>query len=294
MRKSYIEKAIPYLPLKIRSAFETMSIADKENITEIRLRVNRAVGVVQYGMEKYLGTNGGITTYPNIAVKVTLQDIEAVLKSVTEYSIHSFGKELQQGYITLEGGNRVGIAGTYQNETLKYVNAFNFRIAGEVRGASDDIFSQIKNFPKSILIAGKPSTGKTTILRDLCKKAGDIHRVSLIDERHEIAACYNGIPQNDIGMHTDVFEVGKAKGINLALRVMSPEIIVCDEIGLEDDITEIARSVNSGVKLIASIHAGSRDDVLANTEIKPIFNVFDYLVILREAGKIEEVIRLKQ
>ncbi|GHU51902.1 stage III sporulation protein AA [Clostridia bacterium] len=292
-RVSQIEKIIPYLPTKIRFTFENMSVIDKENITEIRLRVNRPISVIQNSIEKYLGSNGGITTYPNIAIKTTLADIEAVFKSVTEYSIHSYAKELQQGYITLDGGNRVGLAGSFQGETLKYINAFNFRVAGEVSGASDEILSHIKNFPKSILLAGKPATGKTTILRDLCKNIGNSYRVSLIDERREIAACYNGVPQNNIGLHTDVFEVDKAKGIGLALRVMSPEVIICDEIGLEDDVREISRSVNSGVKLIASVHASSRDEVLSNINIKPIITIFDYLVILRDIGKIEEIIKLR-
>jgi stage III sporulation protein AA len=293
MRKSHIEKVIPYLPAKIRTSFESMSITDKSTITEIRLRVNRPVGIVQFNSEKFLGSNGGITTYPNIAVKTDIADIETVFKLITDYSLHSYKKELQESFITLDGGNRVGLAGTYQGDILKYINGFNFRIAGEVSGCSEEILQRIKNFPKSILIAGKPATGKTTILRDLCRNVGNSYRVSLIDERHEIAACYSGVPQNDIGTHTDVFEVQKAKGIGLALRVMSPEIIICDEIGFEDDVREISRSVNSGVKLIASIHAGGRDDVYLNEHLKPILYTFDYLVILRETGKIEEIIKLK-
>lgn len=162
----------------------------------------------------------------------------------------------------------------------------NFRIAGEIIGCAEEIYGYIQTPPKSVLLAGKPSCGKTTILRDLCRIIGKTHKVSLIDERQEIAACYKGTPQNNIGKMTDVFDgYDKADGINKAIRVMSPEIIVCDEIGFEDDINAIKRATAGGVKFIASIHADSESNI-------PNADSFDYIVFLKNIGEIKKIIKL--
>jgi stage III sporulation protein AA len=286
----------PYFPTKIRNSLEQISTLDKENITEIRLRVNKPIEILtnfavsgnnnqNSPRPTYLTSTGSLTSFPNIAISVTANDLEQCFNAVCNYSVHSFSKEISQGYITLDGGNRVGIAGSMtaidNQATLKYINAMNFRVAHEVIGCGEDLFNSIEDFPKSVLIIGKPMSGKTTILRDLSRIIGENYRVSLIDERHELAAVVKGVPQNNVGLKTDVFDgYPKHIGISTALRVMSPEVIITDEIGSEDDIKAIENSLNAGVKFIASAHATTQEELLARPFLSKILPAFDYIFSL--------------
>jgi stage III sporulation protein AA len=292
-------KYIPqYLPARISQAIEGMSTSERDLITEIRFRVNRPVEIVSGGKNppKFLCQNGSLTTFPNISLIITSQEIEQCFNAICNYSVHSFEKEIAQGFITLSGGNRVGLSGSMSVNsgiaTLKYINSLNFRIAKQVPGCATELFNSLRTFPSSVLIIGKPASGKTTILRDLCRIAGKTHRVSLIDERHEIASLAGGIPQNDVGDRTDVFDgYPKHNGIETALRVMSPEIIICDEIGTQDDIKAIENCLYSGVSFIASAHASTRDEVYSRPYLKNIMSSFNYLVVL-DNFKVSELLAI--
>lgn len=298
---SSFDKIIDYFSPVIKQALIKMDEKEKQKTHEIRLRVGRPVCIVSFGQEKFLTENGSITNYPQLALKANHSDIEQSFKAICEYSIHSFSRELSQGFITINGGNRVGIAGTavvkeQRIETVKYINGLNFRISGQVIGCAESIFNNLfAKAPIGLLIVGSPSSGKTTFIKDLCRLMSERWRVSIIDERGEIAASYRGEPQNDIGCKSDVFDgYPKSEGIETAIRVMNPELIVCDEIGSKSDVKALMGTINSGVKIIATAHAGTIDELYKRKHIKKLLDLgaFDYIVILgngTELGKIKEI-----
>ena len=227
-------------------------------IDEIRLRVNRPISLSVGGKDLLLDTTA------------TASDIEHTFKTAFSYSMHSYSKELSHGYITTRGGNRVGICGTAVTtsgqgsvDTLKYVSSVNIRIAREIKGCADVIMKTcFSDGPPGMLVIGAPSSGKTTILRDLARQIGSRCKISLIDEQGEISATHRNVAQNDIGALTDVFfGYPKRVGIETAVRVMSPRALIVDEIGSADEAHALEYALHSGVKLITAVHGTSVDDV---------------------------------
>ena len=195
-----------------------------------------------------------------VEYKITQNEILQIVERLCENSIYAYKKQLCEGYITIRGGHRVGISGTTVVENgeiinIKYITSLNFRIAREVLNCSNRIIGQVIDTKNqtifNTLIVSPPGKGKTTILRDLIRKLSNgITEINfkgktcgVVDERGEIAAMYRGIPQNDVGMRTDIIDnVSKAKGIKMLIRTMAPEIIACDEIGGIEDIRGNRRS----------------------------------------------------
>ena len=194
--------------------------------------------------------------------KASTEEIADCIKSFCHYSLHSYERELREGYITLKGGHRAGFCGSAvlhddHIDTVKNISSINIRIAREIVGTADPLEKTVfsENF-QGLLIAGRPMSGKTTVLRDLCRIIGSKHKLAVIDTRSEIAAVYNGTPQNDIGIFTDVLNgYPRSEGIEIATRTISPEYIACDEITGETNFTNLC--LNSGVKLIFTAHCGS-------------------------------------
>ena len=147
-------------------------------------------------------------------------------------------------------------------------------------------------------IVGRNGAGKTTLLRDLCRLLGDSRKVVLIDERNEISASSGGTPGRDIGAMTDVIVgSGRASGIISAVRTLSPDMIICDEISDSGDAEAILGGYGCGVNFTASLHAESYDEMLSRTAAVPLIEagVFDYAVFLLGSGfpsKIKEIRRL--
>ncbi len=268
-------------------------ISDWENIWEIRLRVNRPLAVSAGKRIFYVTDSGQLTYNSKTAIAVSEQDIQRCFEAVCRYSVHSFQREIAQGFITVKGGHRVGFCGTPvlrdgAVENIKNISSMNFRIAREVIGCADKLFAEcFSGGLCNVLVAGIPSSGKTTLLRDLARLLGERYRVALIDERGELAAVSGGIPQNDVGVNTDVFDgYGKTVGISTAVRVMSPQIIVCDEIGSEEDFSAIREAACSGVYTAASIHAADMDELKHKC---PDTDFFDRIAFLSDMGKISSV-----
>ena len=298
------EYVLKYFSPDIRKALEKISVPDREKVHEIRLRVGKPIAVTSFGKEKYLIPNGSFSENERMAIVCTAEDINYSFKAICDYSVYSYEKQICNGYITIQGGNRVGISGSasYRRnhiETLKYINGLNFRIAGQVDGCAERIYKELLcNAPKGLIIAGSPSSGKTTIIKDLCRLMGSRWRVSIIDERGEISATLHGEPQNNVGLKSDIFDgYPKAEGIETAIRVMTPDIVVCDEIGSRKDTKALIGSVNSGVKIIATAHAGSIEELKSRKHIKKLLKcgVFEYAVLLgneSEVGQVKELVKL--
>lgn len=248
----------------------------KSTIEEIRIRVNLPVIIK--------------TSYEEVVLKyiVTIDDITKILQKICENSLYAYQKQISNGYITIRGGNRVGVVGSGvikddEIVNLNYISGMNFRMSRQVFGCSDsvieDIINREKNSIYNTLIISSPGMGKTTLLKDIIKKVSDGISgfkgltISVIDERGEIAAMYKGIAQNDLGIRTDVLDnVPKSIGMKMAIRSMAPQIIVADEIGNQYDVESIKYAVRCGVKGIFTAHAGSMEELKQNPELKVLVN----------------------
>ena len=245
----------------------------EKNIREIRIRIQRPI-ILKIQNYDIL-----------IDYRVTDRDIMQTLERLWENSVYAYKNQRKEGYITIRGGHRVGIVGTGIVENgeivnLKNISSLNFRIAREVKGCANDIVKEIINKENNTIyntmLISPPGKGKTTMLRDIVRQLSNgIEQIGfsgktcgIVDERGEIAACYKGVPQNDIGIRSDVIEnVSKEKGIKILLRSMAPEIIACDEIGTKEDVQAIKLATISGVKGIFTMHGKDIKDVKNNIEI---------------------------
>lgn len=290
-QKIKLDKAIRLLNPKLAQIFYSISSEDKSVINEIRMRSGKFLTVSVAGDESYVTGNGQLTFLREEAVSIIQEDIDYTYKTALRNTIYSFKREISQGYIITEGGNRVGFCGTAvldddgRNETLKNISSISIRIAREVIGISKILIDKLglSERLKNVLIIGPPSSGKTTLLRDLCREIGDKKRISLIDEKNEISASFKSVPQNDVGSFTDVFDsYTKYYGILSAVKIMSPQLIVCDEIGTKEDLEALDYAVNSGVNIISTMHSNSIEDVYKKPYMKELFerNAFDYIVLL--------------
>lgn len=225
--------------------------------------------------------------------KISAEEIAECFAEICRYSVYSFESEIAEGFITLDGGHRVGICGTGVMKngkiaSIKDISGLNIRVAHQRLGCADELFERaFSDGVHSLLLGGKPLSGKTTLLRDLARILGERHRVVLIDSRGELSASVRGTPSFDIGLNTDALcGVEKSDGIMLALRTLSPEIIICDEIG--NDEKAIEQAMFCGVKLIASAHADSAAELKKRPATRDILPFFERVAILGERGRIIE------
>lgn len=277
----------------------------EELVQEIRIRVGNKIIIKTNKKDDII-----------INYFVTREDILEIMQIICNNSIYSYQNEIANGYITIKGGHRVGITGDVVLENnkvinIKYISSLNFRIAKQILDCSNNILKYVINLEENTifhtLIVSPPGAGKTTILKDLVRKISDgISEigfkgidVSLIDERGEISAMYNGVPQNKIGIRTDVLEnVSKPIGIKMAVRSMAPKVIVADEIGNYNDIEAINYAVCSGVKGIFTAHSLSYETMMLNKELNKLINmkIIERIIFLdsKTKGKIKNVYLLAE
>lgn len=241
---------ITIFPEKIQKLLNNLSDEIKINAQEIRVRTQKNI-IILYK-----------NNYHNINLIILPEDIENIFKKICNYSIYTFQEQIKNGYITFKNGHRIGLAGSavvHKNNiiNIKNITSLNIRIARESKNCSKEIFKNTKYNNSGFLIIGAPMTGKTTILRDLSRlfSVKNKQKVVIIDERYEIAAVYENVPQLDIGFSDVLSGFQKSQGILMALRTLSPDIIICDEIGSTLDAISVKESLNSGVKIIATMHA---------------------------------------
>ena len=259
---------------------EAMEIIRKEcgefvcKITEIRLRIGKPIIVYVRGKEKIL------------AHKATPAIIKKTIELISGYSMYAWEDELRNGFITLPGGCRVGLCGKVVVEdekikTLSNISGINMRIKHEIKGCATPILDAIKQVGHTMIIS-PPGCGKTTLLRDLARQISDGGKtVGIVDERSEIAGCYMGVPVNDVGIRTDVLDrCPKSAGMVMLLRSMSPDVIIADEIGGEQDARAIEQIVNGGVKIICTAHGNGINDVHESKRLQNLSAVFDNYIVL--------------
>lgn len=294
-----------YAAHPIREAMLRVSIEKRSALTEVRLRSGRPVSFVCVGGIKFLTKHGELTSIPENSdcIRVSAEDIAYTVNALCRYSVHSCRKELTEGYFVIENGIRVGASGTMSDTAdgvLKDFNGLNFRLSREVMGCADELYNTVCNDGTGVIICGGVNSGKTTMLRDLCRIIGKRYKVALIDERNEISAVRFGQPQMDIGVMTDVIVgMNRSKGITSALRTLSPDMIFCDEISTEEDAAAILAAHGCGVEFAATIHCTSYDDLMKRRIAADLFEaeVFGSAVFLGKYGHsfgIREIRRLKK
>ena len=296
-----LEIVLEYLPLTIRKVIEgqkknrpQIALGAKKEPTlncpweEIRLRSNKPLAL-KIGQETQM-----------MDYIVSQQEILQAFEKVCENSVYSYRRQICDGYITIRGGNRVGIVGSAvidngQIININYISSLNFRIARQEIGCSnriiEDIIDMKNNSIYNTLIVSPPGCGKTTLLRDIVRNISNGinvigfkgKTVGVVDERGEIAAMYKGIPQNDIGVRTDVVDnMPKPEAMRMLVRSMAPDVIACDEIGSLDDVKAIDYAMCSGVKGIFTAHGKDVEEISKNSELSKLLNkhVFERIILL--------------
>ena len=240
-----------------------------------------------------------------LPLRLSGAQLAQVLRALCEYSVYSYTEDIARGYVTLPGGHRAGVCGTAVTENglvtaVRDISSINLRIARENPGAASELCERLYQNGRlpGVLISGPPGSGKTTLLRDLARRLSDkLHRrVAVIDERGELAGAREGAPCCNLGANTDVLTgYPKGEGILLAIRSLSPEMIHCDELGGEADAAALEAGFHTGVRFVATLHAGSAEEALARPIARRLLacGTFDYLVHLEFPCKLAEIRELK-
>lgn len=281
-----INNVLNLFSIKLRSLISNTGI-NFDNLQEIRLRSGQPLILICNNRECFISKTGTITYSKENSFIVDLNEIRETMEYISNYSMYAFEEEIRQGFITVTGGHRVGICGKAVMEngklkTIKYISFINIRLAHEIKGCSDNIMQYLYKTYNTIyntLIISPPMNGKTTLLRDIVRNIsnggsmGDKDykglSVGLADERSEIAASYLGVPQNDVGIRTDVMDaMPKTYGIMMLIRTMSPDVIAVDEIGSTEDVSSIIYGINCGCSFIGTIHGDSIEDVVSKPALQ--------------------------
>ena len=290
-----------YMGNTISSLFAQINGDFFERITEIRMRVGKPLIIIKDRKEYYLNDKGVFIGAISKGYIVKQTDIQDVLTLMSDYSLYAFEEEMRSGYITLAGGHRIGVTGKVIMEgghvkVLKNISGFNIRISHEIKGCADAIINKLA-LPRlhDTIIISPPGCGKTTLLRDVIRQLSDGVpgrfdgvTVGVADERSEIAGCYRGMPQNDVGIRTDVLDgCSKAAGMGMLLRAMSPRVIAVDELGGRQDAAAVEEIINAGVCLICTIHGADINDLYNKSALSDILYIFKRFVVLSGPGVIK-------
>ncbi len=282
--------------------------AEFDQVQEIRLRIHAPLLMVYYNHEYYLTTEGKLSKQAGEAYIVSRSGLKETLEYISSYSLYAFEEELKQGFITVQGGHRIGVAGKAITDAsgirgMKFISFINVRLSHQVRGCADQVMPYLYKEGRVLhtLIISSPGCGKTTLLRDMIRQISDGCgpgpgiNVGVVDERSEIGACYQGTPQNELGIRTDILDCcPKAQGMMMMIRTMSPQVIAVDEIGGKEDMEAIAYVMNCGCKLIATVHGNSLEDIRQKPVLGRLMEErwFERYIVLdneRKMGKIKGI-----
>ena len=303
------DELLKIFSLKLRTVLGKLQI-DFNNLQEIRLRMNSPLLVIYDNKEYFITEEAKIVNAPSLGIQITKNEIRETMEYISNYSLYAFEDEIKQGFITISGGHRIGLAGKIIVEDdgirgMKHISFINIRLAHQVKGCADPVLPYLVNEKSDgiyhTLLISPPRCGKTTMLRDIIRQLSDGSQllkgmsVGVVDERSEIGACYMGIPQNDLGIRTDILDCcPKARGMMMLIRSMSPQIIAVDEIGSRQDLEAIDHVIGCGCKLIATVHGSSIEDIrnkpiLGELVQKKLFERYVILSNTTRIGHLEEI-----
>jgi stage III sporulation protein AA len=282
-KKRPFEEAVEFLP-RFKDKLSAVSPSVREKTREIRLRAGQPI-VLELPQDRHY-----------INASITPDDLKHTLEIFCDYSLHSFARQIAQGFITLAGGHRAGFCGTAvldangeRVSAIRGITSVNLRIARQFIGCSDEMYGALRiDDMKCLLIIGKPMSAKTTVLRDFARNLSRDYKVTVIDERGELA--FAGA---DIGLNTDVLNgFPKRAGFITALRALSPEFILCDEIA--GDGEQVAECMNSGVNVVMTAHCGSLEEALQSNALSGVIRHVNYIALLgtgKNIGRLEGLYR---
>ena len=280
------EEILRVLAPSLRGALQHFS-ADLDGVEEIRLRVGQPLAVALYGRSVFVSDGGGLCDGGALSGGselcdgrklhlVTMEEIRDTMNLLSSYSRYAFEDKIRQGFLTIQGGHRVGLAGRVileQREdrgsikTISPITFLNIRIARQVIGCAETVLPLLWKTEggqlHDTLLISPPGMGKTTLLRDMIRMLSyQGMTVAVVDERSELAACHQGIPQNDLGPRTDVLDgCPKAEGLMMMVRTMAPEIMAVDEVGTEEDHRALEYAMHCGSQILATVHGSSWEEL---------------------------------
>lgn len=294
---------VELMPKRLKSIFNSL---DKEilcSISEIRIRRRKPLIIYIQNDIYFISsiTNYLVNKYTNSCVIVDDESFNIIIDRICNNSYHTKMNTMIKGYITTSKGSRVGIASSavYRDKDISIINdisSLNIRISHSFDGISKEILDLVtKEKLTSFIVAGKPSGGKTTLLRDIAKLISSTYKnyylkTAVIDERGELSSGFN------LGINTDVLKYfDKPKGIEIATRTLSPDVIICDEIGNISEAQSVVDGFYTGVKFIVSVHMEDVNEIYLNPVVKTLINSrqFDYIVLLKNYTQEYEIINLR-
>lgn len=271
------------------------AVSDWEEVQELRLRSEKPLFITVKGQEYAVGKDGNLSASSDAertkrggkTCIVSQREIEQTVECAVRHSLYAFEEQIRQGFLTVAGGHRIGVIGRAVSEhreirTIKPITGLNIRIAHEKKGCADRIMRFLADAGQkewlSTLLVSPPCCGKTTLLRDIVRNISngcgymEGRTVGIVDERSEIAACFQGIPQNDVGIRSDVLDgCPKAEGMMMLIRAMSPRVVAADEIGGKGDLEALQYASGCGCSLIATAHGASMEDLASKPMFRELF-----------------------
>ncbi len=304
-----VSQILPSLSDGICLALSQMPSDVLRRLTELRIRRDKPLILVLGSKSYFITKNGKLVNHITSGIYIVEnEELELIFKRLCNYSVHCEIDNLKNGFITALGGNRVGVCSTAvvndgKLTSVKDISSLNIRISKEIKDCAKPIMNMLYiNELPSIIVAAPPAGGKTTFLRDFARLISggynnSFKKTVIIDERNEIACKSSSGILADVGINTDVITgFSKKKGIEMAIRTLSPEIIICDEISSLDEAEEIIDGFHCGVSFAVSVHAKNREDLLSKRIIKKLVSEgeFDYIVLLNDYTNDFEILDVRK